>query len=220
MNEQINTIKNCDRCIGSDWMTSNNINEHRYGKLMFCNNKNCKNVVSEAIYDTLMTSYLEYKIETKTDFDLLNEFHDEDDENSKLPHNRQKYLDLGDKNKVAVRIREKIMTYPESLYCYSGKFMVQYLNDLVSKHLISDSIRITCESRMRYRFNVSPDRETISRPQFIAMCEYGGVESFQNCSEIENPNKRANQTLVEGMKKKIKDDKQKYEDDSSYTYGF
>ena len=35
----------------------------------------------------------------------------------------------------------------------------------------------------------------------IAMCECG-VESFQNFSEIENPNKRANHTLVEGMKKK------------------
>jgi len=219
MNDQINMMNNCNTCIGSDWMTSNNIKDHGYGKLMFCNNKICKNVVSEAIYDTLMTSYLEYKIETKTDFDLLNEFPDEDDEDSKLPQNRLKYLDLGDKNKVAVRIREKIMTYPESLHCYSGKFMIQYLNDLVAKHLISDNIRITCESRMRYKSNTSPNHETISRPQFIAMCECG-VESFQNCSEIENPNKRANQTLVEGMKKKIKDDKQKYEDDSSYTYAF
>lgn len=218
MNDQINMKNDCGRCIGSDWMTANNIKEHGYGKLMFCNNKICKNVVSEAIYDTLMTSYLEYKIETKTDFDLLNEF-PEDDEDSKLPENRLKYLDLGEKNKVAVRIREKIMTYPESLHCYSGKFMIQYLNDLVAKHLISDSIRITCESRMRYKLITSPDRETISRPQFIAMCEYG-VESFQNCSEIENPNKRANQTLVENMKKKIKYDKQKYEDDSSYTYAF
>ena len=111
------------------------------------------------------------------------------------------------------------MTYPESLHCYSGKFMIEYLNDLVAKHLISESIRITCETRMRYKFNTSPDHETISRPQFIAMCECG-VESFHNLPDIENPNKRKNQTLVEGMKKKIKDDKQKYEDDSAYSYGF
>jgi len=218
MNDQINMMNNCDRCIGSDWMTSNNINDHGYGELIFCNIKNCKNVVSDAIYDKLMTSYLEYKIETQTDFDLLYEF-PEDDKDSKLPQNRLKYLDLGEKNKIAVRIREKLMTYPESLHCYSGKFMVQYLNDLVTTNLLSDSIRISCEGSIRSSFNNSSGREPMSRPHFIAMCECG-VESFQKCSDMENPHKRGNKTLVEGMKKRIKEDKQKYQEDSNQAYGF
>ena len=142
----------CDYCRGEEsWVK-------------FCDMDKCKNFVPKKIYEQLAINYFDYKLETDTVFDLVKEA---DEYNPPLFDRLLWQHDEPDYN-IEERVRSKISEIKESLFSFSGTFMLKYLLILVKEGLISVPIQVKIEREIRdtYKYN-------ILRYQFIEMCHEG-----------------------------------------------
>jgi len=163
MSDDDNSNHSCDNCYG----------EERWVK--FCDKNECKNYVNEKIYEKLVISYFDYKLETDTVFNLVNE---SDKFNPPLfDLLLKKYSNDVSNWNIQERVRTKISNIKESVNSFSGSYMLKYLLDLAQKKSISAYIKEKIEREIRdtYKYN-------ILRDDFIEMCD-DAVEYQQNINK-------------------------------------